>query len=823
VPPQAADVLADPAGVVAGLLCAAEPGLDRQMAGDLVRRVAAGRAKRRRLAQALLDKPSLLADGRSPAPRVAGDLLIALRQAGAVIISPPVCAGCGKQLRTVQRRGQDWYCGACGPRPEPCARCGLSRPVSVRDRAGRPHCHACQPEGSDGDPAAIVAGIITVVDPGIPAGTIAAAVLAAAPGTGQLRRLAWALQDHPELLTGAGARAPVPSVLRLIGALAGAGAQQIIRPACPHCGRVIALVKPRDGVRLCRNCVARSRAVTCSRCGVVREPATRDEHGRPLCPYCLISDPANLETCISCARRRVVSVRTPGGPLCPACRPVKMMTCSICARLAPAEISEITGEPWCHACQKRRARCAGCGNIRPVRGGTTASPLCGTCIAPASLRHACPGCGERTQHRSPRCARCSLRQRLDELLRCDAGTIHPRLQALHDNLAGNDRPDTVLDWLNKNTAAAILAELAAGQRPLTHAALDELPDSKTIRHLRSVLVATGALPPRDEHMIRLEHWITATIAGRDDPGERQLLHRYATWHALRRLRRRAGSQHVTHGQAVTIQRYLRAAITLLDWLTARGLGLGTARQDDLDTWLTSDYATHHREAGNFVRWARRQKLTSLDFAATRWDGPSGIIDTEARWHHARRLLHDDTLKPEDRVAGLLILLYAQGPAAISRLTLDHVHAGEQHVQLRLGREPVILPEPLGALLLQLTASRRGHAALGDQGNSRWLFPGGQPGQPISAYRLAERLRQLGLRPGPARSTALFGLAAELPAALLARLLGIHISVAVAWQRASSGDWTAYAADYSKRQRGPADIDEEARPGPTEGHSGGCNI
>ena len=39
---------------------------------------------------------------------------------------------------------------------------------------------------------------------------------------------------------------------------------------------------------------------------------------------------------------------------------------------------------------------------------------------------------------------------------------------------------------------------------------------------------------------------------------------------------------------------------------------------------------------------------------------------------------------------------------------------------------------------------------------------------------------------PARSTALFGLATELPAALLARLLGIHISVAVAWQRASSG-------------------------------------
>jgi hypothetical protein len=66
--------------------------------------------------------------------------------------------------------------------------------------------------------------------------------------------------------------------------------------------------------------------------------------------------------------------------------------------------------------------------------------------------------------------------------------------------------------------------------------------------------------------------------------------------------------------------------------------------------------------------------------------------------------------------------------------------------------------------------------------------------------MAERLRQLGIRSGQSRSTALFQLATDLPAALLARMLGIHITVAVAWQRASSGDWTAYAADVSRRSR-----------------------
>ncbi|HEY3035898.1 MAG TPA: hypothetical protein VGJ54_14735, partial [Streptosporangiaceae bacterium] len=127
----------------------------------------------------------------------------------------------------------------------------------------------------------------------------------------------------------------------------------------------------------------------------------------------------------------------------------------------------------------------------------------------------------------------------------------------------------------------------------------------------------------------------------------------------------------------------------------------------------------------------------------------------------------------------------------------------------LGRDPVVLPEPLADLTRDLAATRRGHAALGDQGTSPWLFPGGQPGRPISPYQLAERLRQLGLRPAQARSTALFGLTIELPAALLARLLGIHIKVAVAWQHASSGDWATYAADYSRRQPASSNHDQAA--------------
>lgn len=802
--PMAPEVIADPIGVIVDLVVRHESTLDQATVTQVVRDLVGGRAKRRRVAQALLDKPTVLVDGRSPAPRAVGDLLIALRNIGATTISPPVCAECGKSLRTFQRRGEDWYCAVCGPVREPCAACGQLRRVACRDRRGQPRCAQCPP-GDGRDPTELIVTIIAGIEPTLPADRVVAAVASAVPQAGQRQQLAWALEDRPDLLTGAGAEAPFPSVLSLIDRLCDAGAQAITHPPCPGCDRVIHLHRPIDGQWICRTCTAKSRAQPCSRCGTVREPAMRDEHGQPLCPSCLSTDPTNQETCVACGRRRPVSVRGPDGPLCQNCRPLPTRTCSICGYSAPCEISMTTGQPWCKRCQRRWAECSSCGRTTPVRGGSRAQPLCATCARPdPAFWLACPTCGQEARIRPGRpCLRCVVRRRLNELLTTSTGEIRPELREFHASLANHERPATVLRWLDKNKDSTVLRQLAVGERPLSHAALDDLPDGKPIEHLRAILVATGALPGRDEHMARLERWLAHTVAARTDPDEQQMLQRYALWHVLRRLRGRLNGANTTHEQAVAAQRVINAAITLLDWLTPHGLTLATARQGDLETWLASAKPSYRVDAGNFVRWARRQKLTQLDFAATRWTGPSGIIDTETRWHQARMLLHDDTVKPEDRVAGLLVLLYAQWPANISRLTLEHIHASNDEVRIRLGHDPLLVPEPLAGLVLELAATRRGHAALGDKGTSPWLFPGGRPGQPISAFRLAERLRHLGINSARSRSAALFQLATDLPAAVLARMLGIHIAVAAAWQRASSGDWTNYAAEISRRKEQPS--------------------
>lgn len=334
--------------------------------------------------------------------------------------------------------------------------------------------------------------------------------------------------------------------------------------------------------------------------------------------------------------------------------------------------------------------------------------------------------------------------------------------------------------------------------PLTHQALDELPQSQALAHLRQTLVSVGALPGRDEEMTRLEAFLSGLIESQHDAGRRRVLHRYLIWHLVRRLRSRNDGRPVTRQQSRMIRRLARGAVAFLDWLDAHDVTLGSCRQADLDRWLADEHAVYRDEAGRLVRWARASKLTTGHLAAARWNGPAQLIDHQHRWDTARRLLHDGALKPEDRLAGLLVLLYAQGATAISQMTTGQIQAGDDGVRLRLGRVPIDLPEPVAALARTVLANRKGHATIGARQPSPWLFPGGQPGRPISTARLTRRLNELGIRPGQDRSTALFQLAAEIPAAILARTLAISTDAAVTWQRHAAGDWITYAADVSHR-------------------------
>ena len=68
--------------------------------------------------------------------------------------------------------------------------------------------------------------------------------------------------------------------------------------------------------------------------------------------------------------------------------------------------------------------------------------------------------------------------------------------------------------------------------------------------------------------------------------------------------------------------------------------------------------------------------------------------------------------------------------------------------------------------------------------------------------LGERLRALGIYAQTGRRAALLDLAAQLPAAVLADLLGLHHNTAAKWMHQAGGDWTRYAAELARRPHQP---------------------
>jgi hypothetical protein len=799
-PVESDRAICDPVGLITDLITAADPSLAPERIHSIVVAVGGGRAKSRRLAAALASRPGVLLDGRSPAPRAVSELLGALRAAGATAISPPCCAACGKHLRTFTRKGQDWYCGPCEHRRTRCAGCGEVKRVKALDRSGQPRCAQCC-DVDDRDPIAVIHSVVAGLDPLVGKDTIAAVVDRSCRQRAYQQRLAWAIESDPALLTGDGHRAPLRVIPRFIEGLHAAAIAGIVLPTCPGCHRVVRIDKPLNGVRVCRTCIAHSRIEECSRCGARREPVTRDQHGHPICSNCFITDPANLERCIGCGRLRSVSRRTADGPLCQSCHALPVLTCFLCGDTTSCGISRTTGRPWCPTCQRRTANCSRCAHPASIAAGTLTRPLCADCAPPPAWLD-CPTCSDPNHPKPGQCERCLINRRLDKIMGPATADLAPGLLALRHDIATAEHSITANRWLTKQPVASVLADLAAGRMLLTHEALDKLPKRQTLEHLRLTLVAVGALPERNEELIRLEQELTDFLAAQQNPVRRNILHHYLIWNLLRRLRSRNNGRPTTRQQTLRIRLHRRAAAAFLDWLDTRNLTLATLEQPDLERWLTDPTGCYRYESGTFIRWAHTNKLTTAYLRTRRWRGPVNPLDDDHRWAIARQLLHDHTIDTEDRLAGLLLLLYAQGPSTISQLTTDQITITDDGVRISFGHTPIRLPHPIGELARTVIATRKGHATIGASTPSRWLLPGGQPGRPISTERLKHRLNRLGIRPNRARSTALFQLATEIPAAILARTLGISVNSAVCWQQISAGDWTSYAAEISRRPTPP---------------------
>lgn len=386
------------------------------------------------------------------------------------------------------------------------------------------------------------------------------------------------------------------------------------------------------------------------------------------------------------------------------------------------------------------------------------------------------------------CGRCALDRRLTDVLGDEQQRARVGLDGLFDALSRAGSPKDTLRWLDSSPAVPIIARIASGKLPCTHQTLDALEPNLAIRHLQHLLVAAGALPARDPGLARLERWIEAFLTAHREPELRTFAH----WIVLRRCRRNSNRTPLGDGQINTAKTELKSAAAMLDWLTSRHTSLADCGQADIDAWLAGLRPDRY-VARSFARFAiGRGLMRKLEFPAGRKTGVTPVVPVHDRVELARRLLHEEGIETRDRVAGVLVVVFAQPVTKIASLTVDDIAINEETVAIRFGGTAITLPKPLADHLRKLIAERRDRAAA-QLPTPPWLFPGSFPGRPISPQPLSKRLKRIGVDCQARRISALVDMAAQIPAPVLADLLGIGILTATRWAEIAGRPWGDYPA------------------------------
>lgn len=461
--------------------------------------------------------------------------------------------------------------------------------------------------------------------------------------------------------------------------------------------------------------------------------------------------------------------------------------------------------PICYRCRRdiayRPEVCPECSELRPIAYPSTSTYgalVCADCAGEESV-FACTGCG-REDHPYGRdhCARCVLTERLTALLTDPStGRIHAELVPLYDELVAAPRPQSVITWLQKPPATGVklLRVMARGELPVSHDTFRALPADRSHNYLRDLLTGTGVLPAYHAPIEQMERWLDATLAPLD-ADDRGLVGRFARWHLLRRLRRAADHGELTKTAIYGARASVNGAVRLGRWTAKHGTTITGLTQPQLEPYL-ADYPGARNSQQTFVAWLRRSRVNTNVTIPWRGTTLPEVIGTDAeRWEQISTLLHDETVALYARIGGLFTLLFAQPLQTIVAMRTEQITlGGDGRVLVTFDTVPVEMPPGLDDLIRRhLTRPGSPSIASTDHG---WLFPGRHPGRHLVRETFRGHLVAVGVRPGRSRHAAMFALAGQVPAPVLADLIGIADNTAVRWAALAARDWSSYVAQRSE--------------------------
>lgn len=193
----------------------------------------------------------------------------------------------------------------------------------------------------------------------------------------------------------------------------------------------------------------------------------------------------------------------------------------------------------------------------------------------------------------------------------------------------------------------------------------------------------------------------------------------------------------------------------------------------------------------FFVWANNSKINAEVRIDHRQPKTSRTLTQERRLAWLKELLTEESETRPFRVAGTLLLLYAQPLVRIAALKTTAIVLTSQETRISLGAEPVPVPEPFAGILRQHLHDRPNLRTTGGGKGTPWLFPSTYPGKHLEAQYIMKRLRALGVNLLGARNSAIQNLVAEVPPALVAELLGYSYQVAHRHAEVAAQPWSRY--------------------------------
>jgi hypothetical protein len=232
------------------------------------------------------------------------------------------------------------------------------------------------------------------------------------------------------------------------------------------------------------------------------------------------------------------------------------------------------------------------------------------------------------------------------------------------------------------------------------------------------------------------------------------------------------------GPVHSAKQEITETVKFLDWLwQTHHRTAATCTQQDVDTWLTTGPTTRKAIRTFFIFAKKTGTNLRVEIGHYAAKGRPAIPQ-EQRLAWLKELLTGTSESLPYRVAGTLLLLYAQPLVRVAALGTDAVNINDTTgtITISLGTHPVPVPQPFAELLSQHLRNRP-NLRTASGAESPWLFPGSRAGQHLHPNTIMLRLRGLGIELLGSRNTALDEHLSVTPPPLVADALGYSYQVA----------------------------------------------